>query len=176
MTNYILFDGPARNNLLPFTFTRPVADIRVGILTIREKWERILGIQISTSTQDYLSEKWPLTLEEHNIFINAAIIPNAEFSKQVQNLEKGEKLVWNDLVVAYYQEGNMEADLSALKSVEAAGGILHINNTWNIFSKNSEAISLDFELITKGRVSQEIHPSNYVKSAENIFIEEGAEV
>ncbi|HQX03888.1 MAG TPA: putative sugar nucleotidyl transferase, partial [Flavobacterium sp.] len=46
--NYILFDGPVRNALLPFTFTRPVADIRIGILTIREKWEKYLGYTTTT--------------------------------------------------------------------------------------------------------------------------------
>ena len=56
--NYILFDGSVRNQLLPFTYTRPVADIRIGILTIREKWEKYLGFSTTTVTEDYLSEKY----------------------------------------------------------------------------------------------------------------------
>ena len=70
--NYILFDGPVRNALLPFTFTRPVADIRVGILTIREKWEKQLGSTTTSITEDYLSEKWPMVEMENNIMINAS--------------------------------------------------------------------------------------------------------
>ncbi|MAZ73358.1 MAG: glucose-1-phosphate thymidylyltransferase, partial [Flavobacteriaceae bacterium] len=58
--NYILFDGTVRNQLLPFTFTRPVAELRVGILTLREKWEKHLGYSTTTVTEDYLSEKWPM--------------------------------------------------------------------------------------------------------------------
>jgi len=59
--NYILFDGTVRNALLPFTFTRPVADIRVGILTIREKWEKYLGATTTTLTEKYqLLEKQAL--------------------------------------------------------------------------------------------------------------------
>ena len=54
--NYILFDGDYRDNLLPFTYTRPVADIRIGILTIREKWNHYLGAKTSTITQSYLQE------------------------------------------------------------------------------------------------------------------------
>ena len=56
--NYILFDGPARKKLLPFTYTRPVADLRIGILTIREKWEKHLGSTTSTITEEYLSDKF----------------------------------------------------------------------------------------------------------------------
>ena len=68
--NYILFDGSVRNQLLPFTYTRPVADIRVGILTIREKWEKMLGFTTSTITEDYLIDKFPMIEMEQNIFIN----------------------------------------------------------------------------------------------------------
>ena len=68
--NYILFDGPQRSALLPFTYTRPVADIRVGILTIREKWEQYLGSTTSTITEDYLSDKWPLVEFEKNLFLS----------------------------------------------------------------------------------------------------------
>ena len=73
--NYILFDGPARNALLPFTFTKPVADLRIGILTIREKWELFLGTTTTTITEDYLSEKFPMVEFEQNILINASIFP-----------------------------------------------------------------------------------------------------
>ncbi|MDX1278960.1 putative sugar nucleotidyl transferase, partial [Oceanihabitans sediminis] len=73
--NYILFDGPSRNQLLPFTYTRPVADIRVGILTIREKWEKHLGSTTTTITEDYLSEKYPMVEMDENILINASFLP-----------------------------------------------------------------------------------------------------
>ncbi|MFK5981955.1 MAG: putative sugar nucleotidyl transferase, partial [Flavobacteriaceae bacterium] len=71
--NYILFDGSVRNQLLPFTFTRPVADIRVGILTIHEKWEKHLGFAITTVTEDYLTEKFPMIEMEENVLINASV-------------------------------------------------------------------------------------------------------
>jgi len=74
--NYILFDNPNRNELLPLTFTRPVADIRVGILTIREKWEKFLNTKTSTLTEDYLSIKYPVAKGEQNILINGSICPN----------------------------------------------------------------------------------------------------
>ncbi|HIP27160.1 MAG TPA: glucose-1-phosphate thymidylyltransferase, partial [Flavobacteriaceae bacterium] len=73
--NYILYDGEYRNQLLPFTYTRPVADIRVGILTIREKWEEFLGLTTTTLTEEYLEEKYPMVEMENNIMINASFLP-----------------------------------------------------------------------------------------------------
>ena len=70
--NYILFDGPVRDSLLPFTFTRPVAEIRIGILTIREKWEMFLGSTTTTITEDYLAEKYPMVEMEENVLILGA--------------------------------------------------------------------------------------------------------
>ena len=73
--NYILFDGTVRNALLPFTYTRPVADLRIGILTIREKWEKYLGFTTTTLTEEYLEEKYPIVEMERNIMINASFLP-----------------------------------------------------------------------------------------------------
>ena len=84
--NYILFDGTVRNALLPFTFTRPVADIRVGILTIREKWEKYLGYTTTTLTEEYLMEKFPMVEMEENVMINASFLPNEILSEMVRSL------------------------------------------------------------------------------------------
>ena len=72
--NYILFDGNVRNALLPFTYTRPVADIRIGILTIREKWEHRLGLTTTTITEEYLEEKYPMVEMAKNILINSCLL------------------------------------------------------------------------------------------------------
>ncbi len=172
MTNYILFDGDARNNLLPFTFTRPVADIRVGILSIRAKWEQWLKSEISTKTENYLSEKWPLKLGENNIFINASVLPEEKLVESVKILKPGQKLMVGEQLIAYRQRE--EEEISNYKVVEYEREILQILNTWDIFSKNGEAIERDFHLLTKGRKSQPIDSSNFVKNEEAIFIEEGA--
>ena len=174
--NYILFDGNERNNLLPLTFTRPVADLRIGILTIREKWEKVLETVTSTKTEDYLNGKWPLKIEKENVFINSSFIPTPALVSEIKNLKAGEKLVVGGEIISYFQEGSKETDLESLQEKIFADDVLKISNTWDIFSKNGEAISLDFELLTKNRKSQEIHASNYVKAADNIFIEKGASV
>ncbi|WP_026934614.1 GlmU family protein [Christiangramia echinicola] len=174
--NYILYDGPEREDLLPFTFTRPVADIRIGILTIREKWEKMLGKKTSTKTEEYLSGKWPLGVKEQNIFINSSVIPTEELIREINALQANEKLIRDDKVVAYFQEGTLDKDISGFDSKKASNDVLSISNTWDIFSKNGEALNLDFALLTRERKSKDIDGSNFVKAAENIFIEEGAVV
>ncbi len=106
--NYILFDGPVRNNLLPFTFTRPVADIRIGILTIREKWEKYLGQTISTLTEDYLSEKFPKVEMKENILINASFLPNEKLVNLITGLKENEAIFQGDEVVAFFSKNGAE--------------------------------------------------------------------
>ncbi|MFV8226009.1 GlmU family protein [Christiangramia aquimixticola] len=173
--NYILFDGPVRNDLLPFTYTRPVADIRVGVLTIREKWEAYLQQETSTKTEDYLSGKWPIKFDENNVFINSSILPTPGMVAAVNKLQVGEKLVEDELVIAYYQN-EKDADIEDFKSIQFDEEVTQIAKTWDIFSKNDKAIKLDFDFLTQNRKSQPIDTSNFVKSPENIFIEEGASV
>lgn len=174
--NYILFDGNFRNQLLPFTYTRPVADIRVGILTIREKWEHFLETTTSTITEDYLSQRWPLVELEENIFINAAFLPSTALVAQIKVLKKNEVLIYDDIYVAFKAAEDAEVDLDHLTPVDLTESPLIIQNTWDIFSKNSLAIEADFKLITAGRTSAEIPASVHCLGKENIFIEEGANV
>ena len=96
--NYILFDEARRENLLPLTFMRPVADIRFGILTIREKWEKYLSSKTSTLTDNYLAAKFPLVKEEENIIINGAICPNPELIKEIEQLKSGQALVSDEKI------------------------------------------------------------------------------
>jgi UDP-N-acetylglucosamine diphosphorylase/glucosamine-1-phosphate N-acetyltransferase len=175
--NYILFDGPFRNNLLPFTFTRPVADIRVGILTIREKWESYLGSVITTVTEDYLAEKFPMVEMPQNIMINASYLPNAELVEMIKSLESNQAIFHNEQVIAFYSEENVEVEnFDSFQPVEYQGECIVIENTWDIFSKNHLAIQDDFDLITNNRKSQPIPPTVNVINAENIFIESGAKL
>lgn len=175
--NYILFDGPNRNKLLPFTYTRPVADIRIGILTIREKWEKYLGYTTTTITEDYLSEKYPMVELEKNILINASYLPNLELVEMVKNLKENEAIFCNEDVIAFYTMDTQEVvDLGSYNPIEYSNNLIKVENTWDIFSKNGIAIQDDFELLTKGKKSQTISASNNVIAPENIFIEKGATV
>jgi UDP-N-acetylglucosamine diphosphorylase/glucosamine-1-phosphate N-acetyltransferase len=173
--NYILFDGPYRNNLLPFTYTRPVADIRVGILTIRQKWESYLEYTTTTVTEDYLADKFPMVEMEENIMINASFLPNMEVAEFVKNLTYNQALFKGEDVIAFFaKEGEEVKDFSTFEAVEFIDDILTIQHTWDIFYKNGDAISEDFNLITKDRQSQPIPATVNTINPENIFIEKGA--
>ncbi|WP_396181537.1 GlmU family protein [Flavobacterium sp.] len=174
--NYILFDGPHRNALLPFTFTRPVADIRVGILTIREKWEKYLGYTTTTITEDYLSEKWPMVEMENNVMINASFLPNDILVAMIKNLEHNQAIFQEEEVVAFFAKEGEEVDFDSFEVIEFTNDCIKIENTWNIFQKNDVAIREDYELLTEDRYSQPIPKSVNVLSPENIFIEEGAKL
>lgn len=173
--NYILFDGTVRNALLPFTFTRPVADIRIGILTIREKWEKYLGSTTTTITEEYLQEKYPMVELEENVMINASFLPNAVLAEMVSNLEVNQAIFKGDEVIAFFtQDSQEDVDFDQYEIFEFEEEVLTVQNTWDIFQKNDIAIREDFEFLTEGRKSQPIPKSVNVIAPENIFIEEGA--
>ena len=175
--NYILFDGPARTALLPFTYTRPVADIRIGILTIREKWEKYLGSTTTTLTEEYLSDKYPMVELEENVMINASYLPNENLVAIVTNLKSNQAVFKGDAVIAFFtNDSQEEVDFDQYEIIEFDGDCLTVEHTWDIFAKNDAAIREDFALLTEDRISQPISKTVNVISPENIFIEEGAKM
>ena len=175
--NYILFDGPSRNALLPFTFTRPVADILIGIMTIRQKWEMRLGSTTTTLTEEYLSEKFPMVELEENVMINASFLPNDVLAEMVSNLEPNQAIFKGDEVIAFYTNDEQEeVNFDTYEIIEYTDDCLTVEHTWDIFSKNDAAIREDFEYLTEDRKSQPIPKSVNVIAPENIFIEEGAKL
>ncbi len=175
--NYILFDGTVRNALLPFTYTRPVADIRIGILTIREKWEKYLGFTTTTLTEEYLEDKYPMVEMAQNILINASFLPTNSLVELVKNLKENQAIFKGDEIIAFYTNKAQEkVDFNAYTQIEYSSEILQIKNTWDLFSLNDKALRADFNLITEGRESQPIPKNTQCIAKENIFIEQGAEV
>ena len=173
--NYILFDGSVRNQLLPFTYTRPVADIRVGILTIREKWETYLGFATTTVTEDYLTELFPMVEMEQNILINASFLPSENLVRIIQGLTPNTAIFYEDEPLAFFSNEGQEVDFDTFEVIQYTyEDVLRIEHTWDIFSKNGEAIERDFKLLTAGRTSQLIPENVVALNAEAIFIEEGA--
>ncbi|WP_026706830.1 GlmU family protein [Flavobacterium frigidarium] len=175
--NYILFDGPARNALLPFTYTRPVADVLIGIVSIRQKWEMHLGSTTTTLTEEYLSDKYPMVELEQNVMINASFLPTAELVDLITDLSDKQAIFKGEEVVAFFSnEEQEEVDFDDYEIIEYTGDCITVMNTWDIFSKNDAAIRQDFEYITEDRQSQPIPKSVNVIAPENIFIEEGAKL
>ncbi len=180
--NYILFDESiVRANLLPLTYMRPVADIRVGILTIREKWEKFLNVKTSSLSEGYLSRKYPFVKEDHNVLINGSVCPDAALVKAIKNLRHDQTLAFNDTIIALHVTADDldalgESSSEGIEEIELPDSPLKINHTWDIFTKNDQAIREDFKLLTKGRTSQPISDSNRVTGAGDIFLEKGAKV
>nr|MBP9689313.1 glucose-1-phosphate thymidylyltransferase [Bacteroidia bacterium] len=180
--NVILFDGKNRNNLLPFTFTRPVSEIRVGILTITQKWAKYTNVQPSFKTQNYLSAKFALTIADSNLMINGSVCPSAKLWLEIQALKTGDALYIGDILVATVLNNSEvinfseETFVAATKTQSNQTNTLIINFTYDIFSKNGQAIEDDFELITHGRKSEPLSSTNQSVNPERIFIEPGAKV
>jgi UDP-N-acetylglucosamine diphosphorylase/glucosamine-1-phosphate N-acetyltransferase len=175
--NYILFDGDVRKSLLPFTYTKPVADIRIGILTIREKWEKHLSLTTTTLTEEYLEEKYPMVEMEENILLNSSFCPTNSLVEQVKKLSKNEAIFKGEDVIAFFtSDSQEEVNFDEYKQIEFEEELIQIKNTWDIFSLNSKAIQQDFDLITEGKTSQPIPEGVQCINKENIFIEEGAKL
>lgn len=175
--NYILFDGTHRNSLLPFTYTRPVADIRIGILTIREKWEHYLGSTTTTVTEEYLEEKYPMVEMEQNVMINASFLPTQKMVDQIIDLTENQAIFRDDEIVAFYtSDTQKEVHFDDYEIISCNDSFIQIQHTWDIFSLNSIAIQADFELLTQNKTSQKIPKTVHCINKENIFLEEGVKV
>lgn len=177
MKNYILFDTQVREALKPFTFTRPVSEIRCGILTITEKWDLLLQTKCTFKTANYLQEKYRLQESDDNVFINSAVFPNKEIVAAVSDLAENSVLATeNSWIAARVSKLNSESEIENLKKVAYSGAVKKLEHIWNIFQFNPDEINSDFELVTAGRKSQKISETNRVLCPENVFVEEGAKV
>ena len=165
--NYILFDNN-RDKFLPLTYTRSVSDIRIGILTIYEKWKFFLGTELSVKTIDYLQPKYNLVIKSDNIFINSSVLPSTELIDSINRLNDNEAIFFNNTIIAYRNNPN--------KKIEFNKPIVYISELWHIFQFNSQCIKDDFKLITNNKTSQKLSDTNRFINKENIFVENGAKV
>jgi len=176
--NVILFDNPTiRQDLLPFTFTRPVADIRVGILTIAEKWASHLHVKPSFSTESYLSKKFPIQLTSDNFWINGAVCPTASLVSAIHDLNPGDAIAKGNMILVVRTPDDEVPEIITGTIHEYNHEVMLIDQVWKIYQYNGAQIRADFELITRGRKSagiNDIHTKVY--GAENIFVEEGVQV
>lgn len=180
--NIILFDDSSRYSLLPFTHTRPVADIRCGIITMRERWEHFAGQSTGSLTEAYLQEVYPLNGSNDNLFINGSVFATAELFEQIKQLQPQQQLVYNDIIIAARVNGaaatfNGKLHITTnLTDINYTGSLKRLQHTWDIFSLNEDAIRNDFKILTAGKASQPIPDGVTAAGIENIFIEEGAEI
>lgn len=176
--NLILFDDKkVWQQLLPLTYTRPISEIRIGILTIRETWEKHFKIKASYQTEAYLAQKFPFAATKGDcLFVNASVIPDDKLVAKIKKLKSGQGLKQSGKLIAYKSEAiNFNASTALQNSEEHSSSLIYIEQVWDIFKKNGEAIQLDFALLTKGRKSQALSKSNTVIGERNqVFLEKGA--
>ncbi len=168
--NVILFDVNPEN-YYPLSYTRPISSFRIGILTIKEKWEHYCKT-VSVQTADYLSLKFPIKVMKDNLWVAAHVLPSKELMVELENLRVGEALVKNGVLLAFRNSTFKE---NRLNEIESNTAFYTVENLWDIFSDNDREIAADFNLLTKKRKSQLLDDNNTVLGSQ-IFIEKGAKV
>ena len=178
----IIFFEDKRERFLPLVYAKPIAKLRVGILTIEEKWEynfkkENIDVTISYLSENYLSKKYPLKESSENIFINSRFLPNEKLVNFiVNNLTKDEAILFNNSLVA--ANGTLEQYNSAsyhIRDYNESFISVELKSATDLFTKNAIAFEDDYKLITEGRKSASVSSTNTI-IGDNIFIEEGAKV
>lgn len=167
----ILFDDNAHQTLRPLTFTRPVADLRIGILTIAQKWSQYLNTTHSFLTQPYLQEKFPLTRSSNAIYINGSVCPDEGLLDAIDALKPGEALKQQGLLIAAKVD-ELTPNTAFEREIEYSQAFIAIKHPEDIFSKNNIELCKDFALITKGRTSASLTSTNTI-IGNDFFAEDG---
>ncbi|MBW8359323.1 MAG: GlmU family protein [Weeksellaceae bacterium] len=174
----VFSDAQYWEEFLPLTFTRPTAEMRCGILTFSERWQKLLGIyDVSYFTENYLQQKFVKPELRESLLLVPNFLPSEKVLNQIRELKQGEALVYeNELLAA---KVNMkDFSLSQIeKMTDIEEELMFFKKPTDLFSHNAKAIDFDFELLTKDRVSQELSSTNgFLGDKRDLFIEEGASV
>lgn len=168
--NYVLFDGPNRDRFLPLCFTRPVADLRFGMLTIREKWEKYLRLTTTTLTEEYLESLYPFVEMDQNVFIDGSVCPSPLLVDAIHNLQKGQALYLEEKMLAFIPHDDEEAEM---EEIDVEFAVLHVKHLHELYSKNAEALEADYDFLTEDEISEDLSASNTLLGSKGLFLEEG---
>ncbi|NQY68220.1 MAG: glucose-1-phosphate thymidylyltransferase [Flavobacteriales bacterium] len=183
--NYILFDSDTRVNLLPLVFTRPVSSLRVGIITLKEKWSIRISGSLSVDVAEYLKSKFPTIIEDENILIDSSLIANDNLLKAIKEMQTDTALIIDGkLIAANVSKVNYDQWIEKIKAgevdmfkntTEYSGVAVLIGNNTDVFLQNGNEIRADYQILTKDKTSTILHYSNRVLG-QNVFIEEGVDI
>lgn len=177
----LLVDNEARKNLFPLTLTRAVAGLRMGILTAKERWQKLANANVQVLTENYLQTLYDTPIAGDYLVIDPSLIPADNLFNSILHLEPGEALYDASGLIAcrillsetpIYGQDFLQLTTER-KHVE---GVKRLGYTFHIFQWNSEVIAYDFNLLTEGRISENIHEGITVKHSSSIFIENGATI
>ena len=174
----VFSDAQYWGDFLPLTFTRPVAELRIGILTFQERWKKLLEIEdIAFLTEDYLQEKFKKPESKESLLIVPNFLPTESVLEQIKKIKQGEALIYQNEVIA--AKLNMrDFSLSQItKMTDVEGELLFVKSPSDIFTYNQQFLDYDFEILTRNRKSQELsETNNFLGDKKDLFIEEGAEI
>lgn len=178
MNNILLFDNPIwRNQLKPLTLTRPISYLRIGILTIIEKWESYLDCDISSLSETYLQSKYTPKYAEINTYINSSFLPDKNLVEEILGLKENCYLKYENQIVAFKSSLRLDFDfpVESFECVFYPYELQFISRLPDLFLKNVKQIELDFDLVTLNRKSEVLSDKfTIVYNENNIFIEKGA--
>lgn len=161
--------------MLPLSYTRPVAEMRVGILKIHEKWSRILGSSsVSFQTQGYLSALFEQP-SQRSLFIKGGLLPAKSLIDAIDKLKEDQVLVCEDQLIAGYFKAGATIEIGSKKPITISE-VVEVAYPWDIFRLNGTEIRKDFELLTKDRPTQPIKDGHTRTYGQDIFVEEGATI
>lgn len=186
--NVVLFDDESQNHMLPLTYLRPLSEIRMGIFNFRERWENFFQFETSWLTKHYLREKYPLIINNNNIFINGRVIANHELAKCIMNLNPNELLIHDNTILAIALSRNdvYKRNLQTLeylrteifedlKAIKYNSQVIKIEHPWHLFQFNNTVLKNDFEYMRANRQSKYISSTNtLIGSLEDVFVEHDA--
>ncbi|MEZ4739358.1 MAG: putative sugar nucleotidyl transferase [Flavobacteriales bacterium] len=180
----ILSDAGLHKHLYPLTCTRPIGQLRPGILRLGEGWYVRSGLGVGYRTEAYLQDAFPLPKEVANFEVDGSLFPSDELVAAVMDLRPGQVLVSKGRALAFGAEGeghpalaDWEAPPSYLRCVEFNGEVIRFERPWHLFQHCGQAIAQDFALLTEGRRSEPLSALNtVVGDPDLIFLEKGAVV
>lgn len=174
----VFSDAQYWEDFLPLTFTRPVSELRMGILTFQERWKKLLEIEdIAFLTEDYLQEKFKKPELKESLLIVPNFLPTESVLEQIKKIKQGEALIYQDEVIVAKLDMKDFSLSKITKMIEVEGKLLFVKSPSDIFTYNQQFLDYDFELLTRDRKSQELsETNNFLGDKKDLFIEEGAEI
>ena len=171
MLHLLLHDNGLHLRFAPLTLTRPLGDVRVGVLTNKERWERwIPEATVSFITESYLQKKFPEIHGQEEVEINAAVIPTEAIAAAVVSLKADQILMGENTWIARRGKATEKIQFTDQQPIV-------LEQRWDLFQRNDEVLVADYFFLTAGRESQELSDTNTViGNPDWIFLEEGASV
>lgn len=177
----ILFDNHLRSRLFPLTLTRAVASLRIGILTMAERWEKLTGMPVYTHTDNHLQNRYGYADSGEHVWIDAAVIPDQDMVDLIAGLDNN--CCWADekgLIIGktnlLFQDFNPAKSLKNFEMIHDYKTADRIDYPWHLMQFNDRLLRFDYALLTKNRTSVPISSTNRCIAKEQIFIEQGAVV